>query len=95
LPPNLMPQHGRRNVGPAQIVSIAKHHANEICAAGIENDGHEQRVARMQDRLLAMFAEAIEAYEDRTDLLIEVCEHGCSINPNYGFVTAAGCPDHD
>lgn len=92
-PPSLPPT--MRNPGRNNILNIIREQAESICIAGRDSDGHEERVAAMEKRLQRIVAQCFASYDNQPLLVVDVCEHGCVIDPGFGFVIDAGCPKHD
>lgn len=89
LPPNML------SPGHNNILSIIHEQAKSICIAGRDRNGHEERVAAMEQRLARIVAMCFASYDDEPSLMVDVCEHGCTITPDWGFVPECGCPIHD
>lgn len=88
LPPNLRPRGNN-------ILAIIHRQAESICVAGSDRAGHQDRVHAMGIRLQRMVAQCFASYDNNPFLVVDVCEHGCIIDPGFGFVIDAGCPVHD
>lgn len=77
------------------ILSLIDEQAQIICAAGKDSDGHEKRVKSMAIRLQGLVARCFAAYDNDPALVVDVCGHGCVIDPWFGLVIDGGCPVHD